>query len=331
MVAGTYTYVSGVDAHGKELSDAERLTDDRTDAILQSADKLQQLEDGPVAMPARTLHASALPRRGVLAIRDAARQSRVAMKNRWGSKATLIFIGGLAILLATVLGTTGYAMFFKTYEVTLTVQDLDWERQVEVEEYRTLTREDWSVPGDGRVQRSYQAVHHYRDVYVRTDRKSRQVPVTKQTGTRTEQYACGSTTVNNGNGTFSQSTTYCTRSVPVYTTTYETEYYNEDIYRKEPVYRTKYVFEIDRWVTDHFEKADTGADPYWPQPTGLADRQRVGDERVETYEVDLIDEEKREFTRELDFDQWLLLEVGETVAAKQTRRGSVRDIMWPSS
>ena len=329
-VNAVYTYVEGIDAAGQTISAPGQIETDWVDTTLQSADKLQQLEDGPVVSPARTFALSALPRIGALAVRDKLRASSQVSKSRIGIGVTPL-LGVVAAVVMIIGGYAGYANFIKASEVVLTVDALEWERQVEIEEFRTLTQEDWTYPGDARVQRSFQAVHHYDRVLDHYEDRTRQVPETKQTGTRPESYACGSTTVNNGNGTFSSRTTYCTRSVPVYTTTYRTEHYKEPIYKQVPVYKTKYVFEIDRWVTDRFIRASAEAKPFWPQPVGLTGKQRVGNERKESYEVTLVDPQGREFDREVDLTTWSYLSEGETVPAMQTRRGSVRSVTWPTS
>ena len=139
----------------------------------------------------------------------------------------------------------------------------------------------------------------------------------------------------NGNGFFSTETTYCDRTVIDYTTVYRTEYRTEPVYRQDPVYRTKYVYQIDLWVTDRFDSSSGESDqagvmPIWPITTENGNKERVGDEQHETYEVDLSDAEGRSFTKSLDYDQWSLLSEGEIVTGEQTRRGALRSVNWPS-
>lgn len=50
--------------------------------------------------------------------------------------------------------------------------------------------------------------------------------------------------IDMGNGYFEEETI----STPVYETYYETEEYQEPIYRDEPVYAMKYYYDIDRYV-----------------------------------------------------------------------------------
>ena len=336
FVSPVTRYVSGVDAQGSTLSNPAQLETDWVNATLQRSDKLQPLADSPVIQPVRTLHSRDLPRSGKPQYENNTSNNRPVF--RLGGTALLsrvktprVMLGiGLGMVLGVLLfgARTVYVNYFATETVDLTVSSLSWEREVEVEEFRTLTRQDWSVPGDGRVLSSSREIRSYRQVLDHYETKTRQVPETKQTGTRTESYACGSTTVNNGNGSFSQQTTYCNRSVPVYTTTYRTESYQDPVYRDEPIYDTKYTYEVDRWVTDYFDRASGQSGPYWPKPELEGERQRVGDERRSSYVVILIDEEGRAFKREVGESTWSHARTGMMIEGEQTRKGTLKDIDW---
>jgi hypothetical protein len=161
-VHAEHTYVSGVDVEKYAvISDPGSIDDDRVDAVLQQADKLQPLADGPVRMPNRTLHASSLPRRSAYALRRAAAQSTRAWPPSLTSSSQMrnIVIAATVLVFAFVCAVTTYLTLFKTTEVELTVQSLSWERQVEVEAYRTLTLQDWSLPSDARVVSSERTSH----------------------------------------------------------------------------------------------------------------------------------------------------------------------------
>ena len=346
-VAGVYTYVSSVEAGGETISEPGTIEDDWVDTVLAAADPLQEIAEGPVAMPARTFATDALPDEGgdikrIFSTDDCPdhatsqdtpsfawlRALPMPTMAKAAAAATLVVI---AIFTAFFV----HGEYFATYSAPLTVQNLTWERQVEVEAYRTLTQEDWSYPSDARVLGSRQEIHHYDRVFDHYDKKSRQVPVRVQSGSHSESYACGSRTVNRGNGYYEQQTTYCTRSVPDYTTTYRTEYYDEAVYRQVPVFLTKYTYEIDRWVTYRFEVArgessDDGVWPVWPQPKIADTKLRVGDERRERYEVALADASGRQFTELLDLATWDNLSEGETVTGHQTKHGDLRGVDWPS-
>ncbi|HRJ06430.1 MAG TPA: hypothetical protein PK911_02675 [Candidatus Saccharibacteria bacterium] len=330
-VNATHKYVSGVAAEGVELSDPSVLETDWTDAVLQQADKLQELADGPVVMPSRTFHLSDLPRRGAELVHRTVEVSQTGVSKLLPlvKRAGVL---GVGVVVSIVALTLIYLGFLKTYEVELTVKSLSWERQVEVEEFRTLTQEGWTYPSDARIIDSYEKLHHTDRVIDHYVTKSREVTKQVQVGTTTETYVCGTVTVDNGNGTFDQVDVECQRQVPVYETVTTTEYYEEPVYRDVEVYQTWYVYQIDRWVTDYFEKSSGGdTDPYWPEPKGLDDDQRIGDERRQDYEVALVDDEGGSHDRSVQLKTWTYLDEGETLTGHKTFFGSLRKVDWPTS
>lgn len=239
-----------------------------------------------------------------------------------GTPARRAAAGGVAVVALVAVVWVSWAFAFATKPVTVEVTDLAWSRGVEVEEFRTLQKSSFDPPGDARIHRSYQAVHHHR-----------QVPDGYATETRSRQVAYSSTctrsvTVDNGNGTFSQ------RTESYSCTQYRSETYTTQVqqYRSEPVYRTKYDFEIDRWVTDFFFTVDdSDAElPYWPEmiPAARADKHRVGDERTQTYTATLTNGD-RDHEQHPALDVWLDLDVGDELVAHVNRSGKIRSVDWP--
>jgi hypothetical protein len=157
----------------------------------------------------------------------------------------------LAILLVIGLIIAGVYFATRTHEVTVQVDRFEWSRVINVDHFATVREGDWSVPAGGRYVSQEQRIHHYNRVLDHYETRTRQV----QSGS--ERYVCGTT--NNGNGTFSDR--YCTR------TTYRTETYREPVYRQDPVYRTYYHYDIDKWVP--YRTVPTGGqnrsdpEPYW--------------------------------------------------------------------
>lgn len=234
---------------------------------------------------------------------------------------------------AGILGFAGliwlvFVLFFQTHTVTLQVTDLSWSRQVEIEAYRTLVEEDWSVPERGRQLRSFEAVHHYDDEFSHNEQRSRQVSEQVRVGDRTVSQTC---TRDLGNGFFESYD--CSYTVPDYQTQTRTEYYEVPVYVSVPVMRTKYEYEIERWVTARWEVApradETRADPYWPVPEILPEKFRVGDDRRETYSVQFSDGEDKNFTQEPDFAVWKLLAEGQDITVQLNRQGKLREVNWP--
>jgi hypothetical protein len=143
-------------------------------------------------------------------------------------------------------------------DVGATIAGGEWSRAVEVQQYRTVAEEDWSVPQGGRETRSFRAVRDYRRVLDHYETRTRQVSDRVQTGTRT--YTCGREDM--GNGYFRDKT--CTE--PEYETRYRTESYEEPVYRREPIYATKYAYQIERWLPEDTlrEAGDAARAPVWP-------------------------------------------------------------------
>lgn len=333
FVVQVRNYVSGKNAEGVNLSDDDQLSDDRGDAILTSADKLQELEKGPVSLPERTLSMNALPRQGRRLSYESVPpdESPSSLLTLLRERPMQLRLGVLALAAAVVLfgGWFIYGTFIRTRDVKLQVQSLSWQRQVEVEAYKTLTLQDWTVPADGRVIESHQAIRSYVQVFDHNEQRSRQVGERVASGSHTEQYVCGSKTVNKGNGYFSSENTYCTRTVTDYTTQYHTEYYDVPIYRSKPVYDTQYTYQVDRWVTDHFVTAKGDTDPYWPTFTPSNRKERVGNERHENYQVNLTDQHGRRFQRSTDLTTWSRLYDGESLHGQENHQGSLKNVDWP--
>jgi hypothetical protein len=208
------------------------------------------------------------------------------------------------LLLATVVGWVAWANRTRHVEAVLTAKQ--WERSVQVEAYRTVTEEGWSLPQGGRLVRSYRAIRDYRQVLDHYETRTRQVGERVQTGT--ESYNCGST--SKGNGYFEDRT--CTR--PVYDTRYHTETYQEPIYRREPIWDTKYEYRIKRWVPDQLltERGDT-TQPRWPR-TAVDDTTREG-EKKQRYVLTFQDGGET-YAPEVPLEQFTGHRVGEHVPLK---------------
>lgn len=120
-----------------------------------------------------------------------------------------------------------------------------------------------------------------------------------------------------GNGYFEEHTS----QTPVYRTeTYE-DTYQKPVYKQEPVYATKYYYEIDRWVTvDRAVSSGEDHDPHWPD-VNLKEKQRKGN-KSETYTV-VVTIEGKDTTKEysMPFDEWKSLEKGSTVKLKVNKLG----------
>lgn len=147
-------------------------------------------------------------------------------------------------------------------DCTFEIQKLTWENNIDIEENRTFLESGWSMPSNGRLLYTNEEVRSYNPVLDHYE------PVTK-----TRQVQSGGhydyNYVDNGDGTFTQQSTF----VPEYTTEYYTE--DEPVYVQVPVYDTKYYYEVDKWVHDRTETT-SGDDknPVWPE-VNLSENQRI--------------------------------------------------------
>ncbi|HYH79704.1 MAG TPA: hypothetical protein VEX86_07895 [Longimicrobium sp.] len=208
------------------------------------------------------------------------------------------------LLLATVVGWFGWSNRTRHVEAQVTAKQ--WERSVQVEAYRTVTEEGWSLPDGGRLVRSYRAIRDYRRVLDHYETRTRQVSERVQTGTRT--YTCGTT--DRGNGYFEDRT--CTE--PEYETRYRTETYQDPVYRREPIWDTKYEYRIKRWVPDTLmeTRGDTSR-PAWPET--LPDDTTRDGEKKQRY-VMTFQGGDESYTTEVPLDQFTGHRVGERVPLK---------------
>ncbi len=205
-----------------------------------------------------------------------------------------------AAAIVTVIIAVLSVMFFP-YKKVVTVKSFAWERNISLEEYRTVQESDWNVPEGGRVYdekteiKSYVlVVDHYETVW---ETKTREVFDHNETST---------TYSDNGNGTFTEHTT----TTPVYRTETYQESHEEPVYRQDPVYATKYYYDIDKWVDTGNDYPSSGKDhkPYWNEDyKPMADNIRDTD-RSETYTVKL-DNGK---TQEKSYSEWKNMKIGDT-------------------
>lgn len=225
-------------------------------------------------------------------------------KKQRGPEAAVDFIKGLDIgrfaqpifaALALIVMTVALIFFLRPKTVEITVVDKAWERNVIIEEYRTVQEEDWSIPAGGRMTGSYQAIHHYDTVidHYETVTKSRQVASGGHYETSGYQ--------DNGDGTFTETQTWVTD----YTTEYYTE--QEPVYAEVPVYRTKYRYDIERWQFDHDETTRGHNDrPYFAETRGLADGFRTNG-TTEKYMITATYFKKDKLVEkdyDIDFEKW---------------------------
>lgn len=236
------------------------------------------------------------PERRALAAPPATRRKRAA----W----PVLFLAFIALV----------AWWNSPRQVAATVSSGAWERAIEVQSYRTVREEGWDVPSGGRTLRSFRAVRDYRQVLDHYETRTRQVSERVQVGTRT--YTCGSRDL--GNGHFEDKT--CRE--PEYETRYHDETYREPIYRREPVYDTRFAYEIERWLPQDtaWARGDAAGAPAWPA-VRIGERQREG-ARLETYRLRFKDGKGKSYEREVPLAQFTRYRPGQSVKLKMKRGGT---------
>ncbi|MCX6743899.1 MAG: zinc finger Ran-binding domain-containing protein [Candidatus Parcubacteria bacterium] len=231
---------------------------------------------------------------------------------------------GLGVIL---LGLFAFLMLH-TKDVPVQLTGVTWTREIQIEKYKTVEEEDWSVPTGGREKSSTQKVHHYDHNLDHVDHKTRQERV--QVGSHSEEYTCGTT--DKGNGYFEDKT--CTRSVPDYG--YQDVPYDENVYRDDPVYKTWYTYDIERWKYERSVHAGgTDQKVYWPQFT-LADPKitQIGKERrgssKENYEASFRGGPKnKDYNMTFNYQRWSSLKIGATYIGKMNVMGMLLKIEDP--
>lgn len=191
---------------------------------------------------------------------------------------------------------------------TITVDSLEWHREIEIETNTLIEEDDWSVPSDAvEVLYTRREIHHYDHVIDHyqtiTETKSRQV---------LDGYDTYYTYRDLGNG-FSEEVEH---STPRYRTEYYTETHEEPVYRDDPVYRTKYYYTVWRYIYDHSEiSSGINNEPYWPEYQFVGD-QREGT-RHEKYIVNYTDKKGNSAQYNLqDQALWQSMVVGKTYQVK---------------
>lgn len=220
------------------------------------------------------------------------------------------FSSNIQIILISIVSLfmlCGLIYLISPKEQEITIQEFSWQRCIDIQRYQTVEESDWSLPSDARLQFSRKEFSHYEKVLDHYETKTREVAKEHLIGY--EEYVSGYRDL--GNGYFEE----ITSSKPIYETYYETETYNEPVYRDEAVYRTKYYYEIDKWLYERSVKTSgNDKEPYWGEV--ILD----SDERVyyegESFFIMGLNKKEETKTISLSYEDWDSLELGQTVKLK---------------
>lgn len=218
----------------------------------------------------------------------------------------ILGLAGVGFILAFII-----SLFVPTVK-DVTVEDFSWKRSIAIEELTTFNESDWSLPVGARLRYTQREVKDHKTVLDHHET----VTVTKTRQVR-DHDETEKTYTDLGNGYFDEHVS----KTPVYRTETYQETSEKPIYREDPVYATKYYYEIDRWVTvDRVIASGKDHDPHWPD-VNLKEEQRKGN-KSETYTV-VVTIEGKDTTKEysMPFDEWKSLEKGSTVKLKVNKLG----------
>lgn len=208
------------------------------------------------------------------------------------SKIKPLAIVGAAILAVACIAIVAF-IIFGGRDVTANIEGFEWQREIDIEAFRTVTEEDWSVPAGGRILSEREEKHHDEEVLDHVE---------------VSEEVCGQ--IDLGDGFFEDK--ICTVEEPVY--------------RQEPVYQPFYTYEIDKWIVVRTAQ-DGGSDhsPFWPR-ADLTDGEREG-KRSESYSIIFKDSDRevRTFTVD-DLDEWEKYESNQGVVLKLNALGGISEI-----
>lgn len=224
------------------------------------------------------------------------------------SSESFLKTSGIIALIMCIVGLITFLFYPITEETS--VSSFSWNREITIEEQRTVKEDSWSLPPGGRLLytrseiRTYVSViDHYDTV---TEQKSRQV---------IDHYDTYYTYSDNGNGTFTEHE----HKTPVYKTEYYTETKQKPVYREDPVYDTKYYYEIERWFPiEHYSSSGEDKNPYWNEDYTLKEKER-DTARSEKYKIHYDNGD----LRQTSYEEWINTDYGDMVIITKNRLGIV--------
>ena len=219
-----------------------------------------------------------------------------------GLRAAVQCVLALGLIAALVFGLV---RCFAPRDAVMTVTGISWNYSIDIEEYRTITEEDWTVPYDGRVVSVSSRLYGYDQVLDHYDTRTE----TYEEIVGYEEVLVGYDYKDLGNGMFEEVPQY--EQKPIYET--RTRVVEEPVYVEVPIYEDWYVYEVDRWVFDFdIPASGTTHDTYWGEVPALDEWHRQGATHKRYY-VTANEEGKNSNTYETSEHDWFLIEPGSTI------------------
>lgn len=219
-------------------------------------------------------------------------------------KKILIILSVIVLIISLIVGLI-YIIAPK--EKNITINEICWNRSIEIEKSKTVNENDWILPSDGRLIYTNQEIYGYEQKIDHYETRTLQVAKERLIGY--QEVVVGMKDL--GNGYFEE----ITQQQPVYETYYEEEQYKEPVYVSIPVYKTKYYYEIERWFYERsIDTVGLGNNPYWGE-VDLEEKEREKC-RTEKYIIKGKDSKGKQYEINIPFNQWKELTLDETVKVK---------------
>ena len=171
--------------------------------------------------------------------------------------------------------------------VHLSVTGVYWERSIDVEKYQTVDESDWTLPSNARLKYERLEVYDYVDVLDHYETQTKYIEKERIIGY--EEKVVGYNDLGNGY--------------------FEEETYTKPIYREETVYKTKYYYEINKWLYERSIKiSGNNKDVYWGE-IDLKETERTASKH-EKYFVYGKDSNQESFEFYLDYNKWSDIQIG---------------------
>lgn len=219
----------------------------------------------------------------------------------------------LVVFIACTLSIWGIVYACMPKSDTITVESISWERNIETEIEKTFSESGWTLPVGARLLYSQQEWHHddkvidhYEDVEIT---KYNYEKVGERTWTEYEENEDGTADIIK-----------CSEDVYDYVPYQTTE--SQPVYKKVPVFQTKYYYEIDKYVHNrNLKTSGQDKDVYWSNKS-LVTKEREN-RRTERYFVSAYNENNELKKYTLDYSVWKDVEIGETFKVKVHLGGKV--------
>lgn len=191
-----------------------------------------------------------------------------------------------------------------TKNIDVEVVSKSWERTIKIEKRQQYEESDWRLPSDATLISKKDEIHHYNKIQTGTVTKTRNV----QVKVGEEKYVSGQKDL--GNGYFED--VYSTRNI--YET--RTEDYQEPVYRKEPVYKTKYYFYVWKWKkADKLVKSGDNGNAVWPNASGSNIRST---DSIGKYEIVVSDNKNKKYNEKIPYNKWSSIKDGDKLKAEKS-------------